>query len=578
MKYRSKLGKAYFCYAIAIVLAFVIFAAGFFGVPHGIVFGSSQDAPIPPRSQWLADQRLTFDPAASQLSFNFAWCIAADAAGRIHVAWFDERDGNSQVYYKRSPNGGQTWEADVRLSQNTGVAAQPAIAASGNSVYVVWHESRYGGSDIYFKSSADGGLTWSGEAQLTSDGASSYASIAAQGDRVHIVWDSYQNSAQSEVYTSHSTDAGLTWTQATRLSDLPHDSWLPTIAVSGQQVYAAWVDTRDNNEEEYFRSSRDGGLTWGPLMRLTNDRANSWAPSLVASGDAVHLVWFDQQDSHTHPLDAEEKLDEAMRLMALPVSPLPAGVVVVHPEVAAERRTQEKLVLIHTEALDWIGRGGDVLKLQAVLNAFEALGQQGAGYLERERKLDEAVRLMELSYIPSPQENLPKIYYVEAMQIRAQDKLKQIRAVAPDWVHHGGDLQQLQSLIREYERLWNLASTEWDVYYLRSLDGGQTWEPAKRLTDAPLASARPSLALAGNDLHAVWYDLRDGNAEIYYKHSFDAGASWTPDERLTTAPGDSVQPAISVTGNAVHVIWADSRDGNSEIYYKRTRQRASPKR
>src|SRR5262249_31586121 len=162
--------------------------------------------------------------------------------------------------------------------------------------------------------------------------------------------------------------------------------------------------------------------------------ANSWAPSLAASGDAVHLVWFDQQDSPAHPLDAEEKLNEAMRLMALPVSPTPVGVVVVNPEVAAQRRTQEKYALISTQALDWIARGGDVLKLQAVLNEFDALGRQGATYLERERKLDEAVRLMELTYIPGPMEDVPKIYYVQAILIRAQDKLKQIQAAAPAWV------------------------------------------------------------------------------------------------------------------------------------------------
>jgi hypothetical protein len=34
--------------------------------------------------------------------------MAADAAGRIHGVWFDERDGNSQIYCKQSPNGGLT--------------------------------------------------------------------------------------------------------------------------------------------------------------------------------------------------------------------------------------------------------------------------------------------------------------------------------------------------------------------------------------------------------------------------------------------------------------------------------------
>ncbi|MEP7341543.1 MAG: hypothetical protein ABI977_27675 [Acidobacteriota bacterium] len=90
--------------------------------------------------------------------------------------------------------------------------------------------------------------------------------------------------------------------------------------------------------------------------------------------------------------------------------------------------------------------------------------------------------------------------------------------------------------------------------------------------ECPVQSARPSIALAGNDLHVVWFDFRDGNAEVYYKHSPDAGMNWMPDEWLTKSSGDSFYPTVAVNGGAVHVVWFDNRDGNSEIYYKRLRQ------
>lgn len=530
---------------------------------------SATAAQVPSRGQWQPDRRLTFDPAASQLSYNFAWSIAADDAGRVHVVWYDRRDGNSQVYYKRSADGGATWGPDVRLSNDPAWREHPAIAASGNHVYVVWHDARDDGLNIYFKSSADSGLTWGGETQLTSDYSSAHASIAAQGDRLHVVWVSHQDGPQAEVYTSYSTDAGFNWAEATRLSDLPYDSWVPAIAISGQQVYAAWVDTADGNEEEYFRSSRDGGASWEPVTRLTNNRANSWAPSIVASGDTVHLVWFDQQDSPAQPPDAEEKLNAAMRLLGLPFDPMPEGVMVTHPELAAQQRATEKYQLIQSVVLHWIAQGGDVLKLQTILRELEQMGQQGASYLEKDRKLDEALRLMGLAYTPGPTDDLPKIHCLDALQIRVQDKLKQIQAAAPGWGQRGGNLQQLQMLLAEFQQLLTLATSEWDIYYLRSTDGGRSWESSKRLTDAPMPSLRPSIALAGSDLHVVWFDGRDGNTEIYHKHSPDAGLRWMPDERLTNAPGDSLHPTVAVAGGIVHVVWFDSRDGNPEIYYKR---------
>ncbi len=561
---KSQRVKGFVCLLIALALTVSVVA------PRSIAFGKTQTAPA--RSQWLGDQRLTFDPAASQLSYNFAWSIAADEAGRVHVVWYDQRDGQPQVYYKRSTDGGATWGPDVRLSDDPSPREHPALAAAGEHVYVAWHSAREGeGVNIFIKSSHDGGATWGGDWQLTSDNSSAHASIAAQGERVHVIWGSHQDGPQAEIYTAHSTDAGLSWSTPERLSDLPEDSWVPAIAVAGRQVYAAWVDTRDGNEEEYFRRSTDGGATWEPVQQLTNNAANSWAPSLAANGNEVHLVWFDQQDSPFQPREAEAKLDEAMRLVGLAVEPAPVGVTVVHPELAAQRRTQEKYQLIQAEVLRWIARGGDVLKLQTILRELEALGQQSASYLEKERKIDEAVRLMALSYMPGPTDDLPRVDQWQALQIRVQDKVKQIQAAAPAWVQRGGNPAQLEALLQEFQRRLTVALSEWDVYYRRSTDGGRTWETAQRLTDAPSVSARPSLAAVGRDLHLVWYDGRDGNAEVYYKHSPDAGASWTPDARLTVAPGDSLHPTVAATGAAVFVVWFDQRDGNAEVYFKRTR-------
>lgn len=560
--------KACLCLAVLVGGAALIALATF---PKS-AWGQTQiSASVPARSRWTTDQRLTFNPADSLLSINLARNIAADDAGRVHLVWFDKRDGNPQVYYKRSPNGGQSWEPDVRLSQDPAWREHPAIAVSGNRVYVVWHDARNEGLNIYFKSSSDGGLTWSGEIPLTTDNGSSFASIAAEGETVQVIWSGHLE-GQSEIYASHSTDAGLSWSIANRLSDASFDSWTPTIAVSRQFVYAAWVDTQDGNEEEYFCRSTDGGVTWGPVMRLTNNRANSWAPSLVGSGNTVHLVWFDQQDSPIQPLDAEEKLNEIMRLLNLTVEPTPAGVMVTNPELAAQRRVTEKYRLIESVVLRWIARGGDVLKLQTILQQFEALNQQGASYLEQDRKLDEALKLMALSYSPSPTDDLPKIHYQEAMNIRLQDKLKQIQVATAAWVQRGGNQQQLETMLREFQRALTTATTEWEVYYRRSTDGGQNWEPTTRMTNAPLPSARPNIALVGNYLHLVWFDYRDGNAEIYYKHSPDAGTNWMPEERLTVSPGDSLHPMIAVNSGSAHVSWFDTRDGNSEIYYKQLRQ------
>lgn len=157
------------------------------------------------------------------------------------------------------------------------------------------------------------------------------------------------------------------------------------------------------------------------------------------------------------------------------------------------------------------------------------------------------------------------------MRMRVEDKVHQIHATAPTWVGHGGDPARLEAILRDFERMMKLAMSEWDIYYKRSTDGGLTWTADRRLTDAPRLSQRPSIAMSEDELHVVWFDGRDDNAEIYYKHSSDAGMTWEEDMRLTDAPGESLHASVAVSSEGdVHLVWFDHRDGNPEIYYKRS--------
>ncbi len=109
----------------------------------------------------------------------------------------------------------------------------------------------------------------------------------------------------------------------------------------------------------------------------------------------------------------------------------------------------------------------------------------------------------------------------------------------------------------------------YEIYYKRSTDAGVSWGADTRLTNNTASSEYPSVAVSGSVVHVVWRDDRDGNYEIYYKRSTDAGVSWGADTRLTNNTAYSSYPSVAVSGSVVHVVWHDNRDGNWEIYYKR---------
>ena len=82
-------------------------------------------------------------------------------------------------------------------------------------------------------------------------------------------------------------------------------------------------------------------------------------------------------------------------------------------------------------------------------------------------------------------------------------------------------------------------------------------------------NGRWCVAATGDTVHVVWWDYRDGNWEVYYLRSLDGGSTWGPETRLTNDAGASQYPSVAVSGTTVHVVWWDTRDGNKEIYYKR---------
>ncbi len=359
-------------------------------------------------AQWLADMRFTFNPAVSITPFNYK-SIAADGPpqSEVHAVWYDDRDGNFEIYYKRSPDQGLSWGPDTRLTTSSGTSWFSTIAVSSPQVHVVWMDNRDGNYEIYYKRSADGGISWAADMRLTTDTShSQFASITASGSVLNVIWQDARD-GNTEIYNKRSVDGGLTWGSDIRLTNDTAASMFASISSADSIVNVSWEEYRDGNAEIYNKFSIDGGISWSTDMRLTNNPAESFSPSVSMSGTNINLVWYDTRDGNA------------------------------------------------------------------------------------------------------------------------------------------------------------------EVYYKRSTDGGVTWGIDTRLTNNTSGSYHPSIIASGSNLHLVWYDERDGNREVYYKFSADAGISWGADTRLTNNLNESSHPSVAVQGLNVHLLWQDIRDGNWEIYYKR---------
>jgi len=115
-------------------------------------------------------------------------------------------------------------------------------------------------------------------------------------------------------------------------------------------------------------------------------------------------------------------------------------------------------------------------------------------------------------------------------------------------------------------------TSDYDVYYRRSVDLGETWEPWILLTNSSAPSASPDVAAGGGYVHVVYVAAWPGNPEIMYKR-IAANGSGPVDQtrRLTFSTGNSSNPALAISkdGSVVNIVYRDDTSGTAQILYKR---------
>jgi hypothetical protein len=179
---------------------------------------------------------------------------------------------------------------------------QKNVAVSGKNVYVVWTEFTTpppGHSDIFFKRSTDGGITFGPPKNLSHNpGDSSNPRIAVSGSNVYVVWEDNTTpitNGNFDILIVGSSNSGSTFSSPFNLSKNMGDSVNPQIAASGSTAYVVWQDNTFGTSKILFRKSGS------PTMILSNNLKDSFHPRIAVSGTNVYVVW----DSKVTPTNSD---------------------------------------------------------------------------------------------------------------------------------------------------------------------------------------------------------------------------------------------------------------------------------
>ncbi|MCK4444778.1 MAG: exo-alpha-sialidase, partial [Thermoplasmata archaeon] len=212
-------------------------------------------------------------------------------------------DGSMNLYYKRSMDGGKTWDDGLghvgvdrpltRWGSNDG----PRISVEGNNVHVLFIGTDPPG--IYYMVSRDNGRMWSAPRMLADLGG---GEIAVHGDSVYVVWADMSTPPEPRLlHITFSTDGGRTWPYKGILNRTLN-AGPPRIALDGQYLHVLVADW-DDIYIRYMRGKWNGnGFIWDDGMgregeaRIvgSNDARVWWPPqgyAITASGGKVHVVY-----------------------------------------------------------------------------------------------------------------------------------------------------------------------------------------------------------------------------------------------------------------------------------------------
>lgn len=254
-------------------------------------------------STWRPPVVLSENSARSR----FESSVAVDDIGIIHTAYAG-RENEAGVFYRRSLDGGHSWEMPLILSgpskaHEEAYSTVQVVVDLSDVVHVVWETSdeRGYGRGVYYRRTLDQGASW--EPPLTIKFTEKeegfvgwpYLFVDSEG-QLHLIYALEENKARGYRF---SADNGRTWEVEERiLSEMEGiNGYVFPVEDAGANLHLI-VNMRPSDTQEtglYYAAYT--GQRWFPVTPIALGEpygpAAHYTAGAVRLGNEIHLVWTD---------------------------------------------------------------------------------------------------------------------------------------------------------------------------------------------------------------------------------------------------------------------------------------------
>jgi hypothetical protein len=502
-----------------------------------------------------SDVRITSDSANSRYP-SLVW-----TGMDYGVAWWDNRDGNAEIYFARLDSLGSKLGNDIRITYAESGSYDPSLVWTGSEFGISWYDDRHGAnSEIYFARLDSLGNKIGSDSRITNNaGFSVLPSLVWTGSEFGIAWDDSRNGS-TEIYFARLDSSGSLIGSDTRISAEAGSSEAPSLTWTGGDYAIAWEDNRDGNSEIYLAKLDSSGSKIGSDIRVTNDAGSSYSSSLKWRGSEYGVLWIDGRDANAEVYFA--RLDSSG-------SKIGSDVRLTFDSAASD---DPAIAYSGTEyGFAWEDyRDGNAEVYFAPIWCCEDL--DGDGYSDCAGDMDDG----DPDINPSA---------VEACDGKDNDgdgnTDEECDSLCDDPEKLGSDVRissgisssSVPSLVwasEEYGVAWHdYRNVNREIYFARIDSAGNKIGSDLRVTNALSNSMRPSLVWIGSEYGTAWDDQRDGPYQIYFARIDSSGSKIGSDIRVTYTSTNSRKASLVWTGHEYAMAWDDARHGDEEIYFTR---------